>query len=88
MEQSCATNGSDASTPPANTRASGRARAVALFQQRQQPYVINWDSIACDSRDFLVMGDPFKTYTRRSGAFSFAAPRLHADRRKTACTLT
>jgi len=25
-------------------------------------YVINWDSIAHDSRDFLVMGDPFETY--------------------------
>ncbi|MFN2540934.1 MAG: proteasome accessory factor PafA2 family protein [Chthoniobacterales bacterium] len=49
-------------SPPANTRASGRARAVAGFQQRNHSYVINWDSIACDSRDFLVMGDPFKTY--------------------------
>jgi len=48
--------------PPANTRASGRARAVAYFQDRHQPYVINWDSIAHDSRDFLVMGDPFETY--------------------------
>jgi proteasome accessory factor A len=48
--------------PPANTRASGRARAVAYFQGRQQPYVINWDSVAHDSRDFLVMGDPFETY--------------------------
>ncbi len=24
--------------------------------------MINWDSIATDSRDFLVMGDPFDTY--------------------------
>ncbi len=24
--------------------------------------MINWDSIACESHDFLVMGDPFKTY--------------------------
>src|SRR6266571_6927889 len=48
--------------PPANTRAAGRARAVAGFQERNHSYVINWDSIACDSRDFLVMGDPFKTY--------------------------
>jgi len=47
---------------PANTRAAGRARAVAEFQERDHAYVINWDSIACDSRDFLVMGDPFKTY--------------------------
>src|SRR5207244_10943180 len=48
--------------PPANTRASGRARAVAHFQRSDKPYVINWDSIAYDSRDFLVMGDPFETY--------------------------
>ena len=48
--------------PPANTRASGRARAVTFFQNCNFPYVINWDSIACDSRDFLVMGNPFETY--------------------------
>src|SRR5438270_5265680 len=48
--------------PPANTRAAGRARAVAHFQKHDKPYVINWDSIAYDSRDFLVMGDPFETY--------------------------
>lgn len=48
--------------PPENTRASGRARAVAYFQKHHHPYVINWDSVACDSRDFLVMGDPFHDY--------------------------
>jgi len=48
--------------PPSNTRASGRARAVSYFQKRHHPYVINWDSVACDSRDFLVMGDPFCDY--------------------------
>ena len=50
--------------PPSNTRASGRARAVAFFQSSACgiPYVINWDSIACDSRDVLVMGNPFETY--------------------------
>jgi Pup-ligase protein len=49
-------------TPPADTRASGRAHAVAAFRRKKRPYVINWDSIACESHDFLVMGDPFKTY--------------------------
>src|SRR5581483_11042704 len=49
--------------PPANTRAAGRAQAVANFQKSDRPYVINWDSIAYDSRDFLVMSDPFETYT-------------------------
>jgi proteasome accessory factor A len=56
-------------TPPANTRAAGRSRAVAFFQKRNQPYVINWDSIARDSRDFLVMGDPFDDYTEEVGRF-------------------
>ncbi len=48
--------------PPMNTRAAGRSRAVAHFQNDSRPYVVNWDSIAFDSRDFLVMGDPFQTY--------------------------
>ncbi len=59
---------------PANTRASGRAKAVAYFQERQYPYVINWDSIAHDSRDFLVMGDPFQTYHEEVESF-LAKPR-------------
>ncbi|MGH8095428.1 MAG: proteasome accessory factor PafA2 family protein, partial [Chthoniobacterales bacterium] len=49
-------------TPPCDTRASGRAHAVAAFRKEKRPYVINWDSIACESHDFLVMGDPFQTY--------------------------
>ena len=48
--------------PPMDTRAAGRGRAVEWFSKRTQPYMINWDSIATDSRDFLVMGDPFDTY--------------------------
>ena len=55
--------------PPANTRAAGRARAVAHFQNSERPYVINWDSIAYDSRDFLVMSDPFETYTEEVTKF-------------------
>jgi hypothetical protein len=57
------------SEPPSNTRASGRALAVAQFQKGDRPYVINWDSIAYDSRDFLVMGDPFETYTKEVSKF-------------------
>ncbi|HWM24407.1 MAG TPA: proteasome accessory factor PafA2 family protein [Chthoniobacterales bacterium] len=60
--------------PPANTRAAGRAQAVAWFQKSEQPYVINWDSIACDSRDFLVMGNPFEDYTAEVARF-LAHPR-------------
>ena len=56
-------------TPPAETRAAGRARAVAWFQKHKLPYVINWDSVACESRDFLVMGDPFHTYEKEMEEF-------------------
>ena len=49
-------------TPPVDTRASGRAKAVAAFRKGNLPYVINWDSIACETHDCLVMGDPFQTY--------------------------
>ena len=72
IRRPCATH-----NPPANTRASGRGRAVAFFQSRSGgiPYVINWDSIACDSRDFLVMGDPFQTYNQEVEQF-LVRPRL------------
>ena len=55
--------------PPANTRAAGRARAVAHFQRENSPYVINWDSIACETHDCLVMSDPFKTYVEEVDEF-------------------
>src|SRR6201987_3776436 len=49
--------------PPAHTRAAGRGRAVAFFQRKNLPYIINWDSIALESQDYLSMPDPFNTYT-------------------------
>jgi len=61
--------------PPANTRASGRARAVAYFQDRHQPYVINWDSIAHDSRDFWSWAIPSKPTTPKSTQFSRSRAR-------------
>src|ERR1700726_3790636 len=45
--------------PPAHTRAAGRGRAVAFFQKKNLPYIINWDSIALESQDYLSMPDPF-----------------------------
>jgi len=63
-------------TPPADTRASGRAHAVATFRKEKRPYVINWDSIACESHDFLVMGDPFKTYASEVERFIHACRDL------------
>jgi hypothetical protein len=65
--------------PPANTRAAGRARAVAHFQKSDRPYVINWDSIAFDSRDFLVMSDPFETYTDEVTKFLSAKRAASSD---------
>jgi proteasome accessory factor A len=56
-------------TPPSNTRAAGRAEAVKWLQERDQPYAINWDSVACASHDFLVMGDPFHTYEKEMARF-------------------
>jgi hypothetical protein len=66
--------------PPTNTRACGRAQAVAWFQKSDQPYVINWDSIACDNRDFLVMGNPFEVYTDEVAKF-LAQPRASRQAR-------
>ena len=49
-------------SPPADTRARGRGVAVKLFQGRQLPYVINWDSISLENSQYLPMPDPFETY--------------------------
>jgi proteasome accessory factor A len=50
------------SIPPQNTRAKGRSFAVAQFQKRNLPYIVNWDSIALESQDYLPMPDPFNAY--------------------------
>jgi hypothetical protein len=47
---------------------------VAFFRDCNSPYVINWDSIACENRDFLLMGDPFQTYDEEVERF-LAKPR-------------
>ena len=51
--------------PPADTRARGRGLAISLFQARQAPYVINWDSISVENTAYLPMPDPFETYESR-----------------------
>jgi proteasome accessory factor A len=51
--------------PPPDTRARGRGVAVSLFQGRQAPYVINWDSISVENSNYLPMPDPFETYERQ-----------------------
>jgi proteasome accessory factor A len=59
----CVRRPESTSIPPADTRAHGRGRAVALFQTRQLPYVINWDSISLENSAYLPMPNPFETYT-------------------------
>ena len=61
-------------------RVRSRARG-RMFPERHHPYVINWDSIACDSRDFLVMGDPFNDYNEEVAQISFT--RAGFDARST-----
>ncbi len=48
--------------PPADTRAYGRGIAISLLQDRELPYVINWDGITLDNSTDLPMPDPFQTY--------------------------
>jgi len=48
--------------PPANTRAQARGLAVAQLCQHNGGYIINWDSIAIENQDPLVMGNPFHPY--------------------------
>jgi proteasome accessory factor A len=47
---------------PANTRAAARGIAVRYFREASTNYVINWDSVALEGRDPLVMGNPFHPY--------------------------
>ena len=63
MEQQRAPSAEATTTPPAeHSRRRPRGRPSRGSRSAQLPYVINWDSIACESRDFLVMADPFHTY--------------------------
>jgi hypothetical protein len=48
--------------PPQKTRARGRSKAIKHFQENNLPYIINWDSIALESQDYLPMPDPFHEY--------------------------
>jgi proteasome accessory factor A len=55
--------------PPANTRAHGRGQAVAFFQKHNLPYLINWDSVAFENHNYLMMPDPFETYAEAVAHF-------------------
>ena len=51
-----------AANPPSNTRAAARGIAVRHLRDRTASYIINWDSIAVENKDPLVMGNPFHSY--------------------------
>ena len=55
--------------PPQNTRARGRSKAIRHFQENSLPYIINWDSIALESQDYLPMPDPFHDYQEEVDIF-------------------
>jgi proteasome accessory factor A len=59
--QFCATN------PPSNTRAQARGLAVAMLRDQPNSYIINWDSIAVEGKDPLVMSNPFHAYRSEVG---------------------
>jgi proteasome accessory factor A len=49
-------------SPPSNTRAQARGIAVQYLRDQTSSYIINWDSIAVENKDPLVMGNPFHPY--------------------------
>jgi proteasome accessory factor A len=51
--------------PPTTTRAQARGIAVRALRGRAKTrsYIINWDSVAVEDRDPLIMGNPFYSYT-------------------------
>ncbi|MBI1743878.1 proteasome accessory factor PafA2 family protein [Candidatus Acetothermia bacterium] len=57
-------------TPPANTRAKGRARVVqGLKEKRIEDYVVEWDGVYVEPKQVLVFEDPFQTYEAESEKF-------------------
>ena len=52
----CTTN------PPSNTRAQARGIAVRHLRDGTNTYIINWDSIAVENKDPLIMNNPFHPY--------------------------
>jgi hypothetical protein len=48
--------------PPSNTRAQARGMAVRHLRDQSGSYIINWDSIAVESKDPLIMNNPFHPY--------------------------
>jgi proteasome accessory factor A len=51
-----------AENPPGNTRAQARGIAVRHLRDQSGSYIINWDSIAVENKDPLIMGNPFHPY--------------------------
>ena len=64
--------------PPANTRAQARGIAVRHLRDQAASYIINWDSIAVENKDPLIMNNPFHPYQ------SEVAQLLFSDRQNPA----
>jgi proteasome accessory factor A len=57
-------------TPPANTRAAGRAFVVRrLLDRNVRRYVIDWDSVHLDRERSLDLRNPFRSYTDEAEHF-------------------
>lgn len=56
-------------SPPADTRALGRARAIAgLVGRRRSGYIVDWDVVHVDRKWTLEMPDPLRTYAAEAEA--------------------
>ncbi len=58
------------SNPPGNTRAQARGIAVRHLRDQTGSYIINWDSIAVENKDPLIMSNPFHPLWHGSGAIA------------------
>lgn len=58
-------------TPPANTRAHGRARIVRrLLEKRSPRYYIDWDMVYVDRNRQIELRDPFDSYAEEADRFA------------------
>ena len=65
--------------PPSNTRAQARGIAVRHLRDQPASYIINWDSIAVESKDPLIMNNPFHPYQSEVAQLLFSDRDGHAS---------
>ena len=62
-------------SPPANTRAFGRAQVLRRIVERHvRHYAVDWDSVHVGQNKRLDLHDPFRTYAREAGKFAKSLP--------------